>query len=285
MLYILIYILLSTGIFLIFRHIENIKLKTFHVIVINYIVAGLLSFMFSEIDINTNILKADWLIWALMIGFLFITMFQVIATTTQKLGIPVATISSKMSVVIPIIFSIFFYQETLTYLKIIGISLAILSIYLTVFKTKKEKLNLKYLPYLILLFFGAGTIDSIMKYTEHAHLDEKSLPLFSMTLFSFAGILGILYLVFKGIKIKQFYNFKLWFWGVLLGIINYGTVFSIVNSLKKSGLDSSIVFGLNNIGTVVFSVVFALILFKEKLSLINWLGIILSCIAIAILTQ
>jgi multidrug transporter EmrE-like cation transporter len=50
--------------------------------------------------------------------------------------------------------------------------------------------------------------------------------------------------------------------------------------VSGTGIDSSIVFGINNTGIVVLSVLTGYLVFNEKLRMINYLGIMLSIIAI-----
>ena len=45
-------------------------------------------------------------------------------------------------------------------------------------------------------------------------------------------------------------------------------------------MDSSVIFGVNNIGIVALSVLIGLWFFKEKLLFLNWLGILLSAVAL-----
>ena len=69
-------------------------------------------------------------------------------------------------------------------------------------------------------------------------------------------------------------------WGVIFGIPNF---FSLVFFLKALGsMSSSEVFPLVSMGVVVSSSLIGLLLFKEKLSKSNWIGIILSICAIYI---
>ncbi len=58
------------------------------------------------------------------------------ALTSQKNGLSVASVSSKMSVVIAIVFGVWYYEESLSFIKVIGILLALIAVYLT---SSKEK--------------------------------------------------------------------------------------------------------------------------------------------------
>lgn len=70
---------------------------------------------------------------------------------------------------------------------------------------------------------------------------------------------------------------------------NYGSLYFLIRALNFKDqlgdkIDGSIVFGINNLGIIALSVIIGLLVFKEKFLKINWVGIILSCIAIYILS-
>jgi uncharacterized membrane protein len=53
--------------------------------------------------------------------------------------------------------------------------------------------------------------------------------------------------------------------------------------LKQYAGNSSAIFPIINMGIVLFSALMAMLLFKEHLSKINWVGVILSLAAIALI--
>ena len=74
-------------------------------------------------------------------------------------------------------------------------------------------------------------------------------------------------------------------WGILLGGVNFGSIFFLVralNYISSSGrvIDSSVIFGVNNTGIVALSVLVGFWIFKGRLQPINWMGIALSAVAL-----
>ena len=65
------------------------------------------------------------------------------ALTAQKNGLSVASVASKMSVIIPILFGIYVYNESYRIIKIIGIILALIAVYLTSLKQKDNVVSNK----------------------------------------------------------------------------------------------------------------------------------------------
>jgi EamA domain-containing membrane protein RarD len=58
-----------------------------------------------------------------------------------------------------------------------------------------------------------------------------------------------------------------------------------MKALNHSGIDSSLVFGINNLAIVSFSLILGFAIFKEKLSRLNWVGVAASILCIILLIE
>lgn len=280
MIYLGLSILSSTLIFVVFKLIGKFNLNTLQTIVINYLTACICGVLGTTSELNfQKILASEWFIGAFVLGFLFISIFNVMALTAQKNGLSVASVASKMSLVIPIIFGIIVYNESVGFQKITGVIIALLAVYFTSV-TKKENTVLTraiYLP--IILFVGSGIIDTSIKYFAPA----DDIPLFSAIIFGFAFIIGSIVLLFKSNKNASVKMLSIPF-GMLLGIINYGSIFFLLKALNVEGSESSVIFTVNNVGIVALSTLTGVLLFKETISFKNWLGISLAILSIILVT-
>ena len=205
------------------------------------------------------------------------------ALTAQRNGLSVASVASKMSVVIPVIFGIYVYNEGVSFQKIAGILIALIAVYLTSIKSE-TKFSLKGLWLPIMLFFGSGTIDTTIKYIETTFVPENGIPIFTATIFTFAFIIGIAILIIKFIKEQFKFNVKNIFGGLILGIVNYYSVYFLLKALQFENTESSTIFTLNNVAVVMLSTLVGLLLFKEKIITKNWIGIGLAILSIIIVT-
>jgi len=277
MIYLVLSVLVASSLLVIFKLFEKYKVNNVHAIVINYVVAficGLLSapVVMSPIEIS----KQSWFFGALGLGMLFIFIFNIMAITTQKSGLSVASVATRMSVVIPITFGFIFYNESFGVVKILGILLALVAVFLASVKSK-DGFKVRNLFFPFLLFLGSGTIDTSLKFIENFYVKEENIAIFSASLFGFAGIFGILFLVIKqNLRIR----WKSILAGICLGIPNYYSVVFIMKALATEGLDSSTVFTINNVGVVALSTLLGLLLFKERLLRKNWIGILLAILSI-----
>lgn len=292
MIYIVLSILSSAAIYVIFKFVDRYKINTFNVIIINYITAAILGVLLTKFKTDIFPLHQNaWFPYSVLIGILFIMMFVVIAKSSQVVGIAITTVSNKMSVIIPIAVSIIIDPlDILTNYKAIGIILAILAVFLSVYRKRKVEFDPRniYLP--IILFLGMGLVDSIVKYSQQYHVADDILPLFTVILFAMAAIAGIITKLIRKTSFKELADVKTLLWGIGLGISNYGSLYFLIKALNHKNqlgetLDGSIVFGINNLGVIALSVLIGLIVFKEKFLKINWIGIILSLVAIYILSK
>ncbi|MDB4207035.1 EamA family transporter [Flavobacteriaceae bacterium] len=282
MFYLLISICISSFLFVIFKLFDVLKVNTFQAIVVNYFVAAVLGFYLSNNSVSfQEIPNQPWFIGAFLLGIMFILVFNVMALTSQKNGLSVASVSSKMSVVIAIVFGVWYYEESLGFIKLSGILLALIAVYLTSVKEKKET-TVKQVSLLfpILLFFGSGAIDTSLKFIETRFVEEGGVPLFSATIFGCAFILGMSILLYQMVKGTFRFEFKNILGGILLGVPNYFSIVYLLKALSTDGMESSTAFTLNNVGIVILSTLFGLFIFKEKLIWKNWLGIVIAIVSI-----
>ena len=281
MIYLALSILSSTGIFVLFKLFNKYKIDTLQAIVVNYITACICGLIHNDKNlVVSEIVSSDWFIGVIILGFLFIAIFNVMALTAQKNGLSVASVASKMSVIIPIIFGIIVFKEGIGIQKILGIVLALVAVYLTSIKSKDKTVLTAsiYLP--IILFLGSGIIDTSVNYFAP---DDK-IPLFSACIFGFAFAIGCLLLVYKSIRFKKSFSVKSIPLGATLGIVNYASIYYLLKALRIDGLESSSLFTINNVAIVAVSTLIGLLIFKEKISNKNWIGICLALISIVLVT-
>ena len=131
-------IIFSGLLFVIFTVFKKANIDVFQAIVFNYIVAFTTGTIMSPVTITwTTSLEQSWFPGTIFLGFLFITVFNIMGKTAQVNGLTVASVASKMSLVVPVLFGIIFLNESIHLKKIIGIALALIAVY---FVSKKVSL-------------------------------------------------------------------------------------------------------------------------------------------------
>jgi drug/metabolite transporter (DMT)-like permease len=278
-------ILCSTGIYLLFKISEVQKAGLKGIIIINYLFAAFLGFISGNFSnpIQT-IASSDWLPIASLIGFLFVVMFFLIGLSARKAGVSVTAVATRMSMVFPVFFSMFMFNEIVTPQKIVLAVATLLAVFMAIYrnpeKTKRSAVLL--LPFI--LFVGSGSVDTLVKTAQHNYIPPTETALFSATLFAISFLFSPLLLLLKKEKEKLF-NIQTFIIGSALGLVNFGSLFFIIEALNKSNIDSSFVFGINNLAIVSLSGIMGYLLYKEKISKINLAGLALSFICIILLIK
>lgn len=283
MIHLILSILFSTSLFVIFKYFNIYKINTLQAIVVNYIVAFTLG-MFSADAFGkiATISTQPWFKGALFLSMLFIFVFFVMALTAQKSGVSVASIAGKMSVVVPVFFGVVLYNESVTVLKVIGILIALIAVYLSSVKPIEKGKSNAGLLFPILLFLGSGVIDTALKYVQTKFVPTDEVAFFSGSLFGLAAIFGILILVGKQLFSKGKIALKNIIAGIVLGIPNYFSIVFLIKALQNKNLESSTLFTINNVAIVIVSTFVGLLLFKESFSTKNKIGIVLAVVGIVL---
>lgn len=286
MIYLVLSILASTIIFINFKYFERFNINILQAIVVNYFVAFITGMIAYDGQVQISQTPSlDWFYFTLILGALFIIVFNLMAITTQRSGLSVVSIATKMSVVIPVLFGLCYYKESLNGIKLIGIIIALIAVYLASNKSNggiRIERKLFFLP--ISVFIGSGVIDTSIKFLEDTYVAHNDVPLFSAIIFLAAALIGLIFIGFQVVKGNFKFDFKNIIAGICLGIPNYFSIYFLVKALRSDILESSGIFAINNVAIVTLSTFTGILLFKEKLIRDNWIGIFLAILSIILIS-
>jgi uncharacterized membrane protein len=218
-------------------------------------------------------------------GLLFISIFNIMALTAQRNGLSVAAVAGKMSLVIPVTIGFVAYNETAGWIKILGICIALLAVYFTTTRNYglvSKPFEIKNLLFPGILFLGSGVIDSILKHIEINFMKPELEATISATIFCTALLAGLTILVRNYFTQGTRFEFKSILAGMVLGIPNYFSIIFIFKALAAND-EASFVYPVNHVGTILLSTMLGLLLFKERLQVRNWIGILLAVGAISLI--
>ena len=209
-----------------------------------------------------------------------------VGLTAQKISVAVASVANKLSLIIPVVLSVYLYGETVQGWKLTGVLLALFAVVLTCYQSKAQEATQEagvkkweyFLPFI--LFIGSGLLDALINHVQKSYVTEENKNAYLISGFLSAAAIGSVILLIQYITGRQKFALKNLFAGIIIGIPNYFSIWCLVRFLKQSPWQSSASIPVNNMGIVLFSSVVAWILFREKLSKINWAGIALSILAI-----
>ena len=158
MIYLLLSIFFSAFTVSFFKIFEIKKVHTFQAIIVNYLTCSIIGSFFAETKLwQAGLWQADWLLYAAILGCLFIAIFYCIALTAQKISVSTSMVAAKLSVVVPVLMAFFLYHETLNGLKIFGILVSLMAVFFISRKSKSDPAELAHFWYLpLLVFMGSG---------------------------------------------------------------------------------------------------------------------------------
>ena len=282
MIYLILSLLSSSAIFLLFKLFTQYNVNTLQAIVINYFTATILGLTLVSGELSGGEISYSPLIRnGALLGFLFIGLFYLMAKISQDMGAGISSVATKLSLVIPATFFMLFdSSDSFSWLKVTALIAAIPGIYFTVYSKSSGKLTLL-LP--MILFAGSGLLDITLAYTDqhYSHSNSDKI-LLTFLPFMVAGTTGVSILLGSN-KNNLKFNRSTVRAGIVLGLINFASIFFLLKTFDSLDLSKSQIIPINNLGIVILSSLAAFLFLKERLSRINKIGLIISGSSILIL--
>lgn len=284
MLYLILTILLNVIIFIQFKIFDRYGIDQLQAIVVNYFTCAIIgSMLLGSFPVSAASVSQPWFYWAVGMGALFISLFNLIAWRTAKDGMTTTTTANKLSLVIPVVCAAWLYHEEITILKIIGIAIALPAVYFTA-HIKGEDEKPRSLLWPAILFIGSGSLDTLVKYVEQSYLaDTPTQTSYTIHVFLSAFIIGLAVITILCLKGKMKLGWRNILAGVVLGIPNYFSIYFLIKLLHSDFLHSSASIPVNNIGIVLLTTIAAIIFFREKETPQRIFGLVLSIISIILI--
>ena len=283
MIFLILAILFSTGVFVAMRLFERYKLDNHQALMWNYVFASGTGFAICEHwDTAPQLVAEPWFGLSILTGFWFIFTYLLMTASTQRSGVTVTSLSSKLSVVLPILAGVIMLGERLNFVATTGIVLALVALVLVLERKKEsgEKNNRSWLlP--VCIFFGTGTGDILMKITEQQNSGDD-LGFMIAFIYFVALIFGIIIVIWDIARGKSKWQWKSALGGIGLGVINFFSTSSVYHAMRS--FDNVVLFPIYNIGVVSLTAIIGWLVFKEKLTLKNYIGLIIAVIAVILIT-
>lgn len=282
MIWLVLALLTSTLIMVNFKLYPKFGIDVLQAIATNYLVAFLAGLITLQNESPTHFAEQAWFPLSLLSGTLLILVFFVFASSAAKVGIAITSVSSKMSVLIPVALGFLFFGDTADPVKICGIALALPAFWF-IFK-RNENFNLKGILLILplLLFLGNGINDSILKTAQFNFLStDNDLVRYLTSAFATAFIIGATLVTIISIRKKQKIHLKNVGAGILLGLLNWYSTLFFLKGLTE--MDVTVFVPVFNVGIVSLGAIVGLIFFREKMGKWNIFGLVLATIAILLI--
>jgi len=270
----------STLIGVVFKLSELRVSNSFLMLAANYFIATSISVILwksqqSPVDISTGSI-----VLAVVAGAIFAGNFFLMSHAVKNFGVGLPVILMRLSAIVPIAASILFFGEDPAVNQYVGFTGALIAAAMLSVSMKggirnisigENKFSLVVSSFLLLFCFGTADL-SLKIFDITADQNSKSLFLTILFAVAFSTMLAAALISKAKFKLNDL------FWGMALGIPNMLSAFFMMSALKE--LPAFVVFPLVSVGTVLLITAIAIKFFKEKLSLMGFLAIILTIISI-----
>lgn len=282
MIYIFLSICCNITVAVLFKLAKRYHINTTQAIVWNYAVALALSWLIFRPELPA-ISAAPVEIYVIL-GLLLPAMFVVIAASIRNTGIVRTDVAQRLSLFIPVLAAYLVFRETFSSLKITGITLGFTAIICSIPWKKGSKTatgTKSAWLYLLTVFIGMGIIDVLFKQIATnpvpftASLFIIYLLAFCISVIALSGLFASGKLKFEWINVLC---------GFILGTFNFGNILFYLKAHQVLANTPSIVFSSMNIGVIIMGSLVGVIIFKEKLSRLNYFGIALAIVAIVVIS-
>lgn len=227
-------------------------------------------------------------LFTLVVGLVFgiVTALQLICNLEALKHGPLSytTVIVSLSSLIPTLSGVVIWKERIEWSQIVGIVLMIGCLVLSVdAKQEGKKTSLKWILWCMAAFVFTGIIGVIQKWQQNTAYRHES-PAFLIVAFLCSAVVGAVLLCRER---KQGFSIKVYCkWVPCIIMIASGLCVAVNNkfNLYLSGvMDSAVFFPIANGGALILVSLAAVILFKERLSLKQWIGIVLGIAAVIFL--
>ncbi|TFG99302.1 MAG: hypothetical protein E4H13_09000 [Calditrichales bacterium] len=245
----------------------------------NYAVAATISFLLIYSN-EESVFSLESLAFGALLALGFVFSFFAFAKAVGAAGAALATVSSRLSMIVPLILSMLIFREHPSRIQSAGIAAAMMTIVLFYFSLKNDGTRqLHFMDYLYLggVLMGIGFNDFAMKVFQDWRPQAEK-PFFMFVIFSGAFFISVLMVWLKKIPLDKNVILR----GSILGIPNMFSTFFML--LALSLLPAIVVYPLTNIGIILFTAIGARLIWKERLNRYGKLALISGILAIALLS-
>jgi len=279
MLALLLTILCSVSIALILKYNDTRKGQALILLAGNYLTAAIISLLF--LIKNDGAFSFQTLLFGMFLGLLFLFSFFAFTQAVATVGAALATLSARLSVIVPVILSILLYRENPDNLQLVGFLLTLLTVlffYLSVRSDKLTHWKLRDYFYVAVLLPAIGVNDFSMKLFQQWRPPSEK-PLFLLSVFGSAFIYSCVVIWKQRPPIEPGSAIR----GLLLGIPNMFSSYFLIAALVS--LPAIIVYPVTNLGIIVLTTAAVALFWKERLNRYAISAIISGSAAIMLISQ
>ncbi|MFZ7233237.1 EamA/RhaT family transporter [Avibacterium avium] len=247
-------------------------------IAFNYLIALLLSYFLLQPNFQGQgftdfIVQNENSAIFLSLGLLLPSVFIIMSKAVEFAGIVRSDAAQRLSLFLPILAAFVLFGEQLSQSRIISLILAFSALFCLINKPREQGLSVKGGLSLLAVWFGYGVIDILFKQTAKM---GSAFPTTLFVAFALAMCVMFMYLLIK----RTQWNGVSLLAGIVLGGLNFMNILFYIRAHQSFSQNPTLVFAGMNIGVICLGTLVGAIVFKEKISKINGVGVLLGISAI-----
>ena len=278
MLFLILSIICSVTVGVIFKISRKFNVNNSQIVAANYLFALILCYFFFSPDLNAIGKDSPWILYT-VIGLLMPSVFLFLAASIKHMGIVKTDAAQRLSLFIPILAAWFIFKEDFNTLKITAFLVGLPAILLILAKPTDNAKNKWIYPAVVLL--GFGVIDILFKQIALYTTLPYTTSLF--VVFSIALIIMVAVVIYELLQNDVQLQFKNIAFGGLVGVFNFGNILFYLKAHQAYTENPSTVFAGMNMGVILVGSLIGVLVFKEKLSKMNYAGLLLALLAIVLI--
>lgn len=275
MLFLILSIICSVTVGMIFKITRHYNCNPSQIIAFNYVFALLFCYLVYSPNMAEVSKNDPWNIYV-AVGVLLPVIFVFLAASIKHMGIVKTDAAQRLSLFIPILAAWFIFREEFNSYKLIGLAIGFLALLFILRKPSDTEKNNWIYPAIVLL--GFGVIDILFKQIALYSTLPYTTSLFIV--FCIALLISLVIVIYNAVVKSIKFEIKNFLFGGFTGLFNFGNILFYLKAHKAFSENPSTVFAGMNMGVIVLGSLVGIFFFKEKLSKMNFFGLILALIAI-----
>ena len=281
MLYILFSVICSVTVSVILKLARRYGMDATQIIIWNYPVAAACTWLFLRPAWTPAVVvNAPFGLYSAL-ALLLPGIFIALSASIRYAGIVRTEVAQRLSLFISLIAAFLLFRETPQTMKLLGVFVGVAAILCSIgwHKNKNQYgVNHPMWLYPTIVFIGYGIVDILFK--QVAQHSEVPYATSMLMVFLLAMLVAFAYLAYHTLLAKKRFSVHAIVWGMVLGGFNFANILFYMHAHRALPNDPSIVFTGMNVGVIALGTLIGMFLFREKLSFINKIGIILAVVSV-----
>lgn len=275
MLYLFLAVIAASTYSILFKLFACREIDSLQAIAFNYLTGAILGVLLSLGTLSEGIVLSgsDWVLSVVM-GFMFLAAFVLMARSTAKVGVSVTTVAARVALVIPVVCSYLLLPNQIEP-RWGAIIVILLALVMVIWQHKpqqtstpqKGRVGAFLLPLSVFVLFGANNF--CLKWVQNGMSGAGGAGQLSAAIFFFAALIGGAY--YLATTPQPAFSWKALLGGVALGVANFFTTYCMILGLAE--LPSGVFFPIYHVGIVTLVTLLGVFIFGERLTKIQIVGL------------